>query len=260
MAIVRRNLSRGILRNKAITIAVLTLFCIFSIVSWLDAFRYLGVSHSQPDFFDPNVSSDLITVFAVTLCVLIFLVVLFESPLRLDRLVFALTSVPMVLFLIRAFMRPFMEQSLVIQVAEALCWTFAAGLCVTALFSTNRGNQPDGAVQHTPIESERSPQPGNWKISVEPMLVGVGVGIGFGVFAYVFLMYRHQGMGATLFLLVPVAAGFSIGIMTGRKSEALATALALTSPLLLLVLMGKEGVLCALLAFPILSAAIGIGL
>jgi hypothetical protein len=99
-----------------------------------------------------------------------------------------------------------------------------------------------------------------WTISAEAILIGVGVGVGFGILSYIFLMSHHKGMGETLFILVPVAAGFSIAIVTRRRSEAIASTLALTSPLLLLVLLGKEGVLCALLAIPILLVGLGIGL
>ena len=119
----------------------------------------------------------------------------------------------------------------------------------------------DGPPQQKPSGISILPkQHVHWKISLEAILLGLGVGIGFGVLAYIFLMSHHNGMGGTLFVLVPVAAGFSIAVVARERGEAVATALALTSPLLLLVLLGKEGLLCALLSIPILLVGLGIGL
>ena len=259
----------AILRYKAITTAALVLFCIFSVISWQGVLRYwtIWVTYPQPGSLGEGPLGEATTLFGAALCLLIFGSVAFRCSLRRDRFVFALAAAPMILALVRAFVRPTIGQTLAMQVAEALCWTIAAAVCATALFKRNRNNDhlrdmtDRTPVQHAPNGILRPPQQdGRWKISIEAMLVGIGVGIGFGVLAFIFLMYRHEGMGETLFILVPVSAGFSIGIMTRRKGEAIATAIALTSPLLLLILLGAEGVLCALLAFPILLAAIATGL
>jgi len=67
-------------------------------------------------------------------------------------------------------------------------------------------------------------------------------------------------MGAVLFLVVPVAAGFSIVLVARKPNSAVAAALlSVLCSLVLLVALGKEGVLCAVLAFPIIVAGLTIG-
>jgi len=67
-------------------------------------------------------------------------------------------------------------------------------------------------------------------------------------------------MGAVLFLLVPVAAGFSIVLVARKPNSTIAAALlSVLCSLVLLIALGKEGVLCAVLAFPIIVAGLGIG-
>lgn len=68
-------------------------------------------------------------------------------------------------------------------------------------------------------------------------------------------------MGEVLFLLVPVTAGFSIAMISrGASSAAAAAFLAVLSSLIALIATGKEGGLCAMLAFPIVLAGLAIGL
>jgi hypothetical protein len=68
-------------------------------------------------------------------------------------------------------------------------------------------------------------------------------------------------MGSALFLAAPVAAGFSIALVS-RKGHSWVAALLLsvTFSLILLVALGKEGPLCAVLAFPIVIAGMLIGI
>jgi hypothetical protein len=67
-------------------------------------------------------------------------------------------------------------------------------------------------------------------------------------------------MGAGLFLLVPVVAGFSIVLVARKPNSTVAAALlSVVCSLVLLIALGKEGVLCAVLAFPIMVAGLGIG-
>jgi hypothetical protein len=83
-----------------------------------------------------------------------------------------------------------------------------------------------------------------------------------GLIAFFFLTsHQHPSMGAVLFLLVPVAAGFSV-VLVARTPDSAAVAAALLSvvcSLVVLVALGKEGVLCALLALPIIGAGLAIG-
>jgi hypothetical protein len=101
----------------------------------------------------------------------------------------------------------------------------------------------------------------NWKGSLKATAVGTMSGTAIGLIAFSFLTsHQHPSMGAVLFLLVPVAAGFSIVLVARIPNSAVAAALSsVVCSLVLLVALGKEGVLCALLAFPIIVAGLGIG-
>jgi hypothetical protein len=101
----------------------------------------------------------------------------------------------------------------------------------------------------------------NWKVLLKATAAGTMSGAAIGLIAFFFLTSRqYPSMGAALFLLVPVAAGFSV-VLVARTPVSAATAAALLSAvcsLVLLVALGKEGVLCALLAFPIICVGLGI--
>jgi hypothetical protein len=101
----------------------------------------------------------------------------------------------------------------------------------------------------------------NWKASLKATAVGAVAGTAIGLIAFSFLTSRqYPNMGATLFLLVPVAAGFSIVLVARQPNSAAAAALlSVLFSLVLLVALGKEGELCAILAFPIMVAGLGIG-
>ena len=101
----------------------------------------------------------------------------------------------------------------------------------------------------------------NWKASLKATAVGAGAGTAIGLIAFYLLTSRqYPRMGATLFLVVPVAAGFSIVLVSRKPNSAAAAALlSVLCSLVLLVALGREGVLCAVLAFPIILAGLGIG-
>jgi hypothetical protein len=102
----------------------------------------------------------------------------------------------------------------------------------------------------------------DWKASLRATAVGAAAGTAMGLLAFGFLTSRqHPSMGSVLFLLVPVTAGFSIA-MVARKpnSTAAAALLSIVGSLVLLIALGKEGPLCAVLAFPILAAGLFIGI
>jgi hypothetical protein len=68
-------------------------------------------------------------------------------------------------------------------------------------------------------------------------------------------------MGSVLFLLVPIAAGFSIAMVARKPNTTTAAAvLSVLSSLVLLIALGAEGMLCAVLAFPIIAGGLFIGL
>jgi hypothetical protein len=101
----------------------------------------------------------------------------------------------------------------------------------------------------------------DWKPSLFSVAVGAAAGAAMGLIAFLFLTSRqHQGMGGVLFLMVPVAAGFSVALVAHKPNLTVAAALlAVLGCLACLIAFGREGVLCALLALPIIVAGLGLG-
>lgn len=99
--------------------------------------------------------------------------------------------------------------------------------------------------------------------SYPPLLKSVGLGTLTGILVGLagFLTASvSPGMGIVMFFLVPVSAGFTIGLVTpkGRKAQASAM-LAVGLTLLILIATKMEGLLCAVMAFPLLIASIALG-
>jgi len=101
----------------------------------------------------------------------------------------------------------------------------------------------------------------DWKPTVKAVAVGALSGTAIGLLAFFFLHSGQiQGMGTVLFLVVPVVAGFSVALVAGRpNTAAAATVLAVLGSLAFLVATGTEGILCAILALPIIAAGLAIG-
>jgi hypothetical protein len=69
-----------------------------------------------------------------------------------------------------------------------------------------------------------------------------------------------RGMGEVMFFLVPFCAGFAIAMVTRGRNTAWACSLLAALVSLLFLVAGKlEGVLCAILAFPLLALGLGVG-
>ena len=102
----------------------------------------------------------------------------------------------------------------------------------------------------------------DWKALVKPMVVGAATGTAVGLLSFGFLTFaQHPGMGTTLFVLSPIAAGFSIALVARSPHSTTAAALlSVVFSLVLLIVLGKEGGLCAVLALPIIVLAVFIGL
>jgi hypothetical protein len=107
---------------------------------------------------------------------------------------------------------------------------------------------------------ERSPEK-NWRNIFKGVGLGtlVGTAVGLGGF-FLAETPRSGGMGAVMFLLVPFCAGFAIAMVTRGRNTAWASALLAVLGSLAFLVAGKlEGLLCAILAFPLLVLGLGIG-
>jgi hypothetical protein len=97
------------------------------------------------------------------------------------------------------------------------------------------------------------------------VLKGVGVGaltgicVGVGGF-FLSETPRTAGMGVAMFWVTPFLAGFAIALVTHKPSTMQAAMwLAIAGSLVFLVGTGREGVLCAVLAFPVLAVGLVLG-
>jgi hypothetical protein len=96
-------------------------------------------------------------------------------------------------------------------------------------------------------------------------LAGVAAGIIYGLFGFFLLRkYESPHMGETLFIILPLAVGATIAFVTPRPVEAVAllsATIALLICLISLISLHAEGILCAVLAFPLifLSVVLGVG-
>jgi hypothetical protein len=96
---------------------------------------------------------------------------------------------------------------------------------------------------------------------LQGILLGTAVGVCTGIGGFILASTpKTAGMGGVMFYLVPVCAGFAIALVNDR-GDAIAAAmlLAVLCSLLLLVAMRREGVLCAVLAFPLLAFGLALG-
>ena len=95
--------------------------------------------------------------------------------------------------------------------------------------------------------------------ALEGFAIGTISGIVFGLLGF-FILHKSPGMGITMFFLVPVSAGFAIAVVTKKGSRLPAAALvAALASLLTLIATGKEGVLCALMALPLILVGLTVG-
>jgi len=99
------------------------------------------------------------------------------------------------------------------------------------------------------------------RIIFKGILVGVGTGTLVGLACFFFVSTRAgQGMGSTVFLLIPFAAGFATALVTSPAHAAsVAAVISAAVSLVILVVFRLEGILCALLAFPLLLAGLLFG-
>src|SRR5689334_9737974 len=89
------------------------------------------------------------------------------------------------------------------------------------------------------------------------VIAGTAVGIVLGLAGFWIASVGMAGMGFVMFLLVPLVAGGVVGwILPMRKAIGRSALISLIGSLLFLVAAGKEGPLCALMAFPLLLVCV----
>lgn len=91
-------------------------------------------------------------------------------------------------------------------------------------------------------------------------LAGTAAGIAQGLIGFAVATTSHGGMGLVMFFLIPVVSGIPVGWMIrSRKVMGISALISLFGSLLMLIAFGKEGPLCALMAFPLLLVCILVG-
>jgi hypothetical protein len=93
-------------------------------------------------------------------------------------------------------------------------------------------------------------------------LVGIVVGAACGIVGFLLATIpASRNLGAVLFYLVPVSAGIAIVYtMRGKGSVAAAALISTLFALFFLIAAGKEGLLCALMAFPLVFVTLMVGI
>lgn len=93
-------------------------------------------------------------------------------------------------------------------------------------------------------------------------LVGLITGVAFGFFGFLMATVpATRFLGGALFFLVPISAGVAISlVMRGSGSLTAVTLLSTFFSLLALIAAGREGTLCAIMAFPLVFGVLSVGL
>ena len=98
------------------------------------------------------------------------------------------------------------------------------------------------------------------KLTYKRIAAGSVIGIVIGLTGFFFAQVGVRGMGTLIFCFFPMTAGFAIGFLTrAAKAAGISALIALLGSLLALIAIGKEGPLCALMAFVFLAVTIGVG-
>lgn len=110
-----------------------------------------------------------------------------------------------------------------------------------------------------------SPHPFTTLPAWQGALVGVGVGLAFGWLGFFAIrVFEAPRMGGVMFLLLPLVIGATIALVTPRPIAGISIisgTIALVICLISLVSIHAEGILCALMAFPLIfgSLLVGVG-
>src|SRR5262249_60868963 len=97
-------------------------------------------------------------------------------------------------------------------------------------------------------------------LTYKRIAAGSAIGVTVGLLGFYFAATGARGMGALIFCLFPMSAGIAIGFVArAAKAAAVSALISLLGSLFFLIAFGKEGPLCALMAFVFLAVTIGIG-
>jgi hypothetical protein len=101
----------------------------------------------------------------------------------------------------------------------------------------------------------------NWKASLNGVLAGALTGLALGLLGFFLSQGHHPNvMGPVVFLLVPFVVGFAIAMVArDMRSVTAAAILATIASLGMLIAFGREGLLCALMAIPLLFIGLAVG-
>jgi hypothetical protein len=89
---------------------------------------------------------------------------------------------------------------------------------------------------------------------------GVMIGTSVGLLGFFYARFGTRGMGFVMFLLVPVVAGFLVGLFArGGWTVAVSGIIAVVVTLAVLIAAGQEGFLCAIMVSPVLVFAVAFG-
>jgi hypothetical protein len=98
------------------------------------------------------------------------------------------------------------------------------------------------------------------QLEIKGTIAGVLTGTTVGLLGFFLAEHRTvPAMGWVMFVLVPMAAGFAMALVAGSRSLFLSACLSVIGSLGILIATGREGILCAILAFPWLAVCLVIG-
>jgi len=114
--------------------------------------------------------------------------------------------------------------------------------------------------------ADAEPNKQGWGLAAwQGALAGIAVGFAYGLFGFFLLRGAESPrMGEALFLILPLVIGTTIAMVTPRPVAAIsliAGTIALLLCLSTLIALRTEGILCAIIAFPLIfvSLAVGVG-
>ncbi|HKR02651.1 MAG TPA: hypothetical protein VJT09_18375 [Pyrinomonadaceae bacterium] len=111
-----------------------------------------------------------------------------------------------------------------------------------------------------PSENPETLDPAAKPTALKGVVIGMLTGVAFGLGGFLFLRDEKGAMGSVLFLMLPIAAGFAVALVTSRPE--LVNACLIVATLLcfaILLIIGAEGIVCVLMASPLIAGGLLLG-